>query len=207
MILIDFQANKMRVGSAVSFFDIQPSRGHEDATLIRSEGDKGFIKFKGGSQRPIEQEELTAYLSQYNDEKARIDQEAAAEAQKAAAEYPLKALDIVDQMAETERQKFITSSPGQAMTYQQKEAEARAFSQDSSPSADKYPMIYGEVGITASTVQEVVATILQNARAWAIIGAKIDAMRLEAKKRIRSAASNEAIERIIEDLDFSEASQ
>ena len=56
---------------------------------------------------------------------------------------------VVDAGAEAERGKYITSGAGQAMTYQQKAAEAKAFTEAETPDEADYPMLAAEVGITA----------------------------------------------------------
>ncbi|MBQ0707725.1 MULTISPECIES: hypothetical protein [Brucella/Ochrobactrum group] len=104
----------------------------------------------------------------------------------------------VDAWAETERLKYITPGEGQAMTYQQKVVEARAFKIASSPKAADYPVLSSEVGITAETLSEVADVVLAAFSLWQQIGAAIEAVRLGAKRDI-DAAANEAAARAIVD--------
>lgn len=104
----------------------------------------------------------------------------------------------IDQSAETERLKYITPGTGQAMTYQQKVAEAQAFKAASNPKPADYPILASEVGITAPTLSEVADTVLTAYRQWQQIGAMIEAIRLGAKRDI-DAAEDEAVARTVVD--------
>lgn len=108
----------------------------------------------------------------------------------------LKAL--VDTSAETERLKYITPGKGQAMTYQQKVAEAQAFKAASNPQPSDYPILASEVGITASTLAEVADSVLAAFAQWQQIGARIESIRLSAKRDI-DAAEDEAAARSVVD--------
>lgn len=104
----------------------------------------------------------------------------------------------VDALAETERLKYITPGNGQAMTYQQKVAEAQAFKATSNPQPSDYPILSSEVGITAGTLDEVADIVLAAFAQWQQIGAAIEGIRLGAKRDI-DAAANEAAARAIVD--------
>ncbi|OEI84649.1 hypothetical protein BA060_02545 [Brucella sp. B13-0095] len=104
----------------------------------------------------------------------------------------------VDTAAENERLKYITPGEGQAMTYQQKVDEARAFKAASDPKAADYPILSSEVGITAETLSEVADIVLAAFAQWQQIGAAIEAIRLGAKRDI-DAAEDEATARAIVD--------
>lgn len=104
----------------------------------------------------------------------------------------------IDSLAENERLKYITPGAGQAMTYQQKVDEARAFKNASSPNAADYPVLSSEVGITAETLSEVADVVLAAFAQWQQIGAAIEAVRLGAKRDI-DAAADEAAARVIVD--------
>lgn len=93
----------------------------------------------------------------------------------------------IDQSAETERLKYITPGAGQAMTYQQKVDEARAFKAASNPKPTDYPVLSSEVGITAETLSEVADIVLAAFAHWQQIGAAIEAIRLGAKRDIDAA--------------------
>lgn len=102
----------------------------------------------------------------------------------------------VDTDAETERLKYITPGNGQAMTYQQKVAEAQAFKAATNPKASDYPILSSEVGITAETLTEVADIVLAAFAQWQQIGAAIESIRLGAKRDI-DATENEAAARAV----------
>ncbi|MEE9926444.1 MAG: hypothetical protein PBV01_24340 [Brucella anthropi] len=104
----------------------------------------------------------------------------------------------IDTAAELERLKYITPGVGQAMTYQQKVEEARAFKAASNPQASDYPVLASEIGITAQTLAEVADIVLAAFAQWQQIGAMIESIRLGAKRDI-DAAENEAAAREIAD--------
>lgn len=104
----------------------------------------------------------------------------------------------VDSLAEIERLKYITPGNGQAMTYQQKVAEAQAFKATSNPQPSDYPILSSEVGITADTLDEVANIVLAAFAQWQQIGALIESIRLGAKRDI-DAAEDEAAARAIVD--------
>lgn len=104
----------------------------------------------------------------------------------------------VDALAEAERLKYITPGNGQAMTYQQKVAEAQAFKAASNPQPSDYPILSSEVGITADTLDEVANIVLAAFAQWQQIGAMIESIRLGAKRDI-DAAEDEAAARAIID--------
>lgn len=102
----------------------------------------------------------------------------------------------IDAAAEAERLKYITPGTGQAMTYQQKVAEAQAYKAATKPKPEDYPILVSEVGITAPTLSEVADTVLAAYQQWQQIGAMIEAIRLGAKRDI-DAAENEAAARAV----------
>ncbi|WP_417436615.1 hypothetical protein [Hoeflea sp.] len=103
------------------------------------------------------------------------------------ADIKFRLKSLVDQAAESERLKYITAGAGQAMTYQQKTAEARAFLDDVSPVPGDYPLLSAEVGITAATIADVANTVLAAFEQWQVIGAAIEAARLGTKMAINAA--------------------
>ncbi len=119
------------------------------------------------------------------------------------AEVPLAMLKSalkakIDSDAEAERLNYITPGHGQAMTYQQKVAEAQAFKVASNPKASDYLILSSEVGITAGTLGEVADIVLTAFAQWQQIGAAIESIRLGAKRDI-DAVEDEAAARIIAD--------
>lgn len=77
-----------------------------------------------------------------------------------------------------------------ALTYQRKEAEARAWVQAGDP--QDFPFLAAEAAATNVTIGELAAIVVQQANAWAQIGAAIEGLRMGAKKAVRDAASVEA---------------
>lgn len=102
----------------------------------------------------------------------------------------------VDAAAEAERLQYITPGNGQAMTYQQKVAEAQAFKAASNPQSSEYPMLSSEVGITAETIDDVADVVLAAFAQWQQIGAAIESIRLGAKRNI-DVAQDEAAARAV----------
>ena len=99
----------------------------------------------------------------------------------------------IDEAAERARLKYITPGAGQAMTYQQKAAEASAFMADGDPQPERYPLLAAEIGITASTLAGVALVVSQANAQWAIIGAGIEAARLGAKAAVDAAIDAAAV--------------
>lgn len=84
----------------------------------------------------------------------------------------------IDAQAEAVRSWFITAEPGQAMTYLQKEAEARAFVANASAPT---PILSGEAAALGITVAALAAEVIASADAWGVIGGKIEGARRAAK--------------------------
>ncbi|WPE19973.1 hypothetical protein [Shinella zoogloeoides] len=99
----------------------------------------------------------------------------------------------IDEAAELARLKYITPGAGQAMTYQQKAAEAAACMADEDPQPELYPLLAAEVGITASTLAGVALAVSQAYAQWAVIGAAIEAARLGAKAAVDAAIDAPAV--------------
>lgn len=108
----------------------------------------------------------------------------------------------VDNAAETERLKYITPGTGQAMTYQQKVAEAQGYKAATNPKPADYPILASEVGITAPTLSEVADTVLAAYRQWQQIGAGIEAIRLGAKREIDAAGTEAAARAVVDSISW-----
>lgn len=104
----------------------------------------------------------------------------------------------IDSLAETERLQYITDGVGQAMTYQQKSAEATAYLAATNPVASDYPMLSAEVGTTGETLADVATVIKAAFEQWQMIGAAIEKVRLSAKKAISDAETSEAAHAIFD---------
>lgn len=97
----------------------------------------------------------------------------------------------LDADAERERLKYITPGAGQAMTYQQKAAEAAACLADPDPDPADYPLLAAEIGITGADLLDVATVVAGQHQAWRVIGSMIEAARLGGKAAIENATSAE----------------
>lgn len=95
----------------------------------------------------------------------------------------------IDADAEAARLLWITSGSGQALTYEQKRAEAERMATDPAPQPTGYPMLAAEVGITADTLAAVGSLVRARAAAWTVIAAQIESIRLRAKSAVMVAAN------------------
>ena len=108
--------------------------------------------------------------------------------------------DQVDAIAEAERLKYITSGNGQAMTYQQKVQEAQDYLAADDPDPASFPILSAEIGVTASSIEEVADTILAAYQQWKQIGAAIEAIRLGGKRDVDLAEDVEAAQGVVANL-------
>lgn len=92
----------------------------------------------------------------------------------------------IDAEAEDVRGRFITPGAGQAMTYLRKEAEAKAWLADHNAAT---PFLTAEAASTGTTVALLAADVAARAAAWSVIGPKIEAARLGAKKAVKAATN------------------
>ncbi|MBI4804472.1 MAG: hypothetical protein HY795_04470 [Desulfovibrio sp.] len=111
----------------------------------------------------------------------------------------------IDAQADALLAPYMTLTPGRAMTYMAKEAQATAFLAATNPNPADYPLIAGEVGITADTPKAVAETILSMSRAWHAMGALIETVRLTAKKRVREAQTPDAVQVILDGITWPKA--
>lgn len=102
------------------------------------------------------------------------------------ADLEAELLARIDREAGAFRTRFITSVPGQAQTYVEKEREALAYQAD--PNAS-YPFLTAEAAATGSTVAAVAALIAGTASAWRNLGAAIEGQRMGAKQAVKAAAT------------------
>ncbi|PIO98575.1 hypothetical protein [Pleomorphomonas carboxyditropha] len=99
----------------------------------------------------------------------------------------------VDAAAEAYRLTYITGGSGQAMAYQQKLEEAKAYLADPSLTAAECPHIFAEIGITGETADAVAQVVVAMHAAWQIKSAEIEHKRLAAKAAIDAAETIAAI--------------
>ncbi|MFC3074702.1 hypothetical protein [Shinella pollutisoli] len=97
----------------------------------------------------------------------------------------------IDEAAERERLKYITPGAGQAMTYAEKAAQARQCLAAEDPQPEHYPLLAGEIGITAETLTGVAEVVSAAYGQWLVVGALIEAARLGAKAAVEAATTAE----------------
>lgn len=98
--------------------------------------------------------------------------------------------DRIDAQAEQVRQAFLTPGAGQAMTYQRKEAEARAFITDPSTAV---PFLEAEAVGRGISIADVAAEVISSADRWIAAGALIEGRRMRAKAMLAEATTFGAI--------------
>jgi hypothetical protein len=95
----------------------------------------------------------------------------------------------IDVEAGTVRTRFITDVPGQQLTYQRKEMEARAWIEAESPDPEDFPFLTAEAGATGTQAGVVAAQVLAAAASWGRIGSAIEGARIAAKRAVREATT------------------
>lgn len=93
----------------------------------------------------------------------------------------------IDAEAERQRLRWITGGAGQAMTYARKVDEAKAVQTAGDLDPKDFPLLAASIGINGDDLKTVAATVLAMDKAWAMIGAAIEAARLAAKKEVDEA--------------------
>lgn len=96
---------------------------------------------------------------------------------------------LVDNTAGDIRQRFITSAPGQELTYQEKAEQAADFAAANYPTGQiaNYPFIQVEVNVTGLSAQSAADGILTRRTLWIQKGALIEQARLIGKRDINTA--------------------
>jgi len=98
----------------------------------------------------------------------------------------------IDATAEALCSNLITPGQTQQTRYARKLAQAEAFLQDGTPTAAEYPLIYNEVGITASNAGAVAMAVVQAAEAYDTFCDQVELVRAKAKGAV-CAASNASL--------------
>lgn len=98
-------------------------------------------------------------------------------------------LRFIDLEAEKERLKYITPGAGQAMVYQEKERQARAYLADHT--AESFELITMEAQATGVFPEDVANAVVLMAGKWRLVAAFIEARRLAAKQAVEAAANVE----------------
>lgn len=106
-----------------------------------------------------------------------------------AAEAQPRLLAQIDADCGRFRSRFITTTPGQEMTYLEKERQARDWAAAADPQDADYPMIAGEAAARGITLAAQVALVIAQADAWRLLGAAIEAARMGAKAAVIAATT------------------
>lgn len=108
----------------------------------------------------------------------------------------------IDSRAEEVRLLFITPGAGQAMSYQRKEAEARAFL---AGGVAPTPFLDAEVDalLGTQTKTQVAETVVAQADTWLAVGSQIELIRRRAKTLINAAAGVAEVRAIAADCETS----
>lgn len=94
----------------------------------------------------------------------------------------------IDQEAGICRSHFITDVPGQAQTYQRKEAEARAWTEgDEVANPGQYPFMLAEASVRGVPVAQVRDEIMEQVNQLVPMAAMIEAKRIHAKRLVDGA--------------------
>lgn len=104
-------------------------------------------------------------------------------------------LSRADAKAEQARERYITASPGQTMTYEAKFQEAKRY-----PNEGPWPFLSAEAVALGMTEQQVADSVLAARTEWEQVGTWIEAERLKAKDHIRNATSADTMHTIVKDL-------
>lgn len=103
----------------------------------------------------------------------------------------------VDADAERVRLRYVTAGTGQAMTYQEKAAQALAVLDLGEEAANalteaervaQFPILAASVGIEADTLYAAAGLVMARQEAWASLGGVIERTRLAGKKAVGDAA-------------------
>lgn len=95
----------------------------------------------------------------------------------------------IDAEAGVARCWYITDVPGQQLTYQRKEDEARRWVAATEPAIADYPFLAAESAATQASADDAAAAIIAAADLWAAIGSAIEGARIGAKRAVTAAAT------------------
>ena len=110
-------------------------------------------------------------------------------------EYKAQARYDVDYAAEMARLRYITNGAGQALVYERKEEEARAFVTAGYPAdTSPYPFITAEINATGKSKEDAADDIITKADAWIVVGANIEEQRITGKAAVDAAVDNTGVD-------------
>jgi hypothetical protein len=119
-----------------------------------------------------------------------------------------EAAEVINARAGDLRRRFVTAIPGQEAIYLEKRAEARAYIAAASQGGDPqdladYPLLAGEVGLTAPDAWQLAQVWLNRAHLFKRVGAATEGARLAALAALTIAPDYDTIEAI--QTDFTQA--
>lgn len=93
----------------------------------------------------------------------------------------------IDEQAEQQRQRILTSGSGQMLEYAATTDEVKRYKDDPAPVDTDYPYLMADVGILGTTLSEVATAVDAIDKEWRVVGSKIKHTRRLAKGRVRAA--------------------
>ncbi len=97
----------------------------------------------------------------------------------------IEALQQLNYAVNRAHNKFITSCPGLMLVYQEKAEQAADYVAAKYPkNLSGYPLIVAEMKATKKSAKEIANSIIDKRAEWIVISAKIEEIRLTAKREI-----------------------
>lgn len=105
----------------------------------------------------------------------------------------------IDVAAGQARARYITSVPGQEMTYSEKAEQAADYAAAGYPAdTTNYPFVAADATAYGITSQQAADQILAQRAAWVSIGAQIEQTRLSGKNSVNNATTSEDVQSIVD---------
>lgn len=111
-----------------------------------------------------------------------------------------EAKETINSKAETLCASLVTSGITQSIRYERKLSQAEAFLKDSKPSQAKYPLIYSEVGTTASTAEGVAMSICTKSEQCNSYFDKVETVRIQGHGAINQATTAKEIDEVLSNI-------
>lgn len=117
----------------------------------------------------------------------------------------------IDEAAEQLRLKYLSPGAGMTMTYQEKLVQARAVQELGEAAAnaltlqqyqEQYPTLAASVGVEAASLFDCANLVVQKYKQFAQLSYVIEKKRLQAKKAIRLAQTEEELKAIVEEVQW-----
>lgn len=105
----------------------------------------------------------------------------------------------IDNVAGNARTRYITSAPGQEMTYLEKSEEAADYAAAGYPAdTTNYPFVAADATAYSITPQQAADQILAQRAVWITVGAQIEQVRLNGKNQVNTATTQQDVQLIVE---------